>query len=176
MGYFFLLVAAVAGLGLWRVSKSSGKSLKYLEETVREPPLQLAHLSGPLARVAEDTRLLRVSLESPVRAIREFIDGDFDATAEDVDGFDTMLLNVTRQLAEWLTFVDRLPESERDRMMDMGADPARVRAALWAEGGAYERRNLRMRGQQRMDQRLQHVMSELQRIEECLQAPERVYR
>ena len=53
VGYFFLLVAAFAGLGLWRVSKSSGKSLKYLEEAPREPPLQLAHLSGPLARVAE---------------------------------------------------------------------------------------------------------------------------
>ena len=176
MGWFFLLVAALAGLGLWRVSKSSNKSLKYLEEAPREAPLQLAHLSGALARVAEDTRLLRVSLESPVRAIKEFIDGDFDATAEDVDGFDTMLLNVTRQLAEWLTFVERLPEPERDRMMDMGADPAKVRAALFLEGGAFERRNLRMRGQPRMDKRLGHVMAELLRIEESLQAPERVYR
>ena len=176
MGYFFLLVAALAGVGLWRVSKSSGKSLKYLEEATREPPLQLAHLSGPLARVVEDTRLLRVSLESPVRAIREFIDGDFDATAEDVDGFDTMLLNVSRQLADWLGHIDRLPDTERDRMLEMGGDPAKVRAAFYAEGGAFERRNLRMRGQPRMDLRLQHVMGELQRIEESLQAPERVYR
>jgi hypothetical protein len=176
MGYFFLVVAALAGLGLYRVSKSSNKSLRYLEEAAHEPPLQLAHLSGPLARLVEDTRFLRISLESPVRAVREYIDGDFDATAEDADGFDTMLLNVSRQLADWLATADALPEGDRARMQDLGADPAAIRAALYAEGGAFERRNLRVAGLARMDTRLQNVLGELFRIEACLQVSSSVYR
>jgi hypothetical protein len=176
VGYFFLLLAGLAGLGLYRIRHSDGKRLKYLEEAQPEPPLQVAHLSSVLARFVEDTRLLRISLESPVRGVREFIDGDFDATAEDVDGFDTMLMNVSRQLADWLLSSERLPESDRARMLDLGADPAKIRNALAREGGAFERRNLRMAGHPRMDTRLQHVLSELVAIETRLQTHERLYR
>lgn len=176
MGYFFLMLAGLAGLGLFKMARSSEKSRKYLQAAQEEVPLQLEHLTPGLRRIVQDTRLLRISLEAPVINLRDYIDGDLDATAEDLDGFDNMLLNVTRQIADWLVAIDQLSESDRHMMVDMGADPSAIRSALGMEGWAFERRNLRMPGQPPMDRRLANLVGELARIEACLQTTARVYR
>lgn len=176
MGYFFLLLASFAGFGLYKMARSSEKSRKYLQAAQDDVPLQIEHLPLGLRRIAQETRTLRISLEAPVLNLRDYIEGDLDATAEDLDGFDSMLLGVTRQLADWLQAVDQLSETDRHMMADMGADPAAVRMALELEGWAFERRNLRMSGQAPMDRRLANILSELARIEACLQTAGRVYR
>jgi len=176
MGYFFLLLAGFAGFGLFKMARSQEKNRKYLQAAREDVPLQLEHLPPGLRRVAEDTRLLRISLEAPVRNLRDFIDGDLDAAGEDPEGFDGMLLNVTRQLADWVLAIDRLSESDRHMMIDLGADPIAVRRALDREGWSFERRNLRMRGNPPMDRRLETIVGELARIETCLQSTGRGYR
>lgn len=176
MGWFFLLLAGFAGFGLFKMARSSNKSRKYLQASRDERPLQLEHLSLGLRQLAQDTRLLRISLEAPVINLHDYIDGDLDATAEDLDGFDAMLLGVSRQLADWLASVDQLPEHDRHRMVDLGADPGAIRRALSEEGWAFERRNLRMTGKPPMDRRLASIVGELGRIEACLQTRGDVYR
>ena len=176
MGWFFLILAGFAGFGLFKMARSSEKSRKYLQASREDQPLRLEHLSPGLRQLAQDTRLLRISLEAPVINLRDYIDGDLDATAEDLDAFDAMLLNVSRQLADWLAAVDQLSEHDCHKMVDLGADPAAIRNALGVEGWAFERRNLRMKGQPTMDRRLANIVGELTRIEACLQTTGDVYR
>lgn len=176
MGFFFIFVAVVAGYGFFRVLRSSERDRKYLAQSKEEAPLQLEHLGAQLARVTRETRTLRISLEAPVRDVAELRAGQLNATAEDLDSFDAMLMNVSRAVADWLVAVDRLGEHDRRAMDDCGANPESIRAALTAEGFAFERKNLKRPGVPPLDERLRAVMLELGRIETALQASQRVYR
>lgn len=176
MGYLFLIIAGWSVYGIVRMTRAGKESRRYLVEGREEQPLQVEHLSPPLARLAQDTRLLRISLEAPVRQIREVLIGDLDTTSvEDLDGFDNMLMNISRQLAEWVQTVDRLPANEAAIMTDLGLSAEPVRHALMAEGWSFDRRHLRGPTGP-MDQRLRHVVGELQRVELQLQTHRRPYR
>lgn len=178
-GILFLIVAAWAGYGIYALVRSERQSRLYLE-TRNDEPLKLDHLSHPLRRLVEDTRLLRVSLESPIREIGDYVDKDFGHNAaEDLDAFDNMLMDVTRQLDEWIRTVESLSESDRAVMSDRGLGPQAIRATLEREGGAFERRNMLDfdgRGGPTMDLRLKAVADELRKVEDGLQAAQRVYR
>ncbi len=176
MGFFFLLVAAWALWGIYRMVQAHDRSRRYLEEAGREPPLQLSHLTEPLRSVLMDTRLLRVSLEAPLREIGEFVAGNIDRNAEDVEGFDSMLMDVSRQLADWVLVIDRLPESARDRLSDMGLESESIRNALAREGWAFERKNVLRDGEPTMDVRLRNILAELVKFEQKLQLPPSPYR
>ena len=89
--------------------------------------------------------------------------------------FDNMLMNVSRQLADWLQTVDRLPADEAATMQDLGLSPEPIRQALMREGWAFERKHLRGPNGS-MDQRLGHVIAELRRVETQLQTHRRPYR
>jgi hypothetical protein len=173
---FFLFVAAWIGFGIWRMSKSSERNRKYLREAKEEAPLQLAHLSVPLQRLAADTRLLRISLDSPIRDVEDFRLHEVTRTAEDLEGFDAMLMNVSRALADWVNAIDRLPERDRTALRDLGVSPEPIRAALVAENWAFERRHIERLGQPPLDTRLRLLMNELVKAESALQASPRVYR
>ncbi len=176
MGWFFITVACLAGLGLLRMTKAGEDSRKYLDAAHNEEPLQLDHLSAQMRRFVADTRLLRISLESSVRTIAQYIDGDLEATNDDRDGFDQMLMNTTRNVADWLGTVDRLGETDRGQIADGGGNPGAVRAALENEGWSFERRNLTAPGRPPMNLRLQAVMGELHKVELALQQTHRIYR
>ena len=175
MGWFFVTVACLAGLGLLRMTRAGARSREYLDGA-RDEPLQIEHLSRAMQDFVTDTRLLRISLESNVRTIAQFIDGDLEATNDDRDNFDQMLMNVTRAVAEWLSTVDRMSEADQSQIVDRGGNPASVRAALEREGWSFERRNLKMAGSPPMHVRLQAVMAELHRVELALQQTARIYR
>ena len=176
-GVFFLFVAAWAAYGIYYVLRSSKRSQNYLIASKEEAPLQLEHLSSGLRRLAQDTRLLRVTLEAPIRDIADFRTGDFhQSAAEDLDGFDNMLLDVSRQLNDWVRTIERLPETDRNRLEDMGLSAATVQQAIETEGGAFERRYVVRPGQPPMDQRLGAIATELRRFEDSLQVAPRVYR
>jgi hypothetical protein len=176
MGYIFLIAAGWAAYGIYRMVRTGRETQRYLVEGPREVPLQTEHLTPPLARLAHETRILRVSLEAPVRQIRELLIGDLDsARNEDLDGFDNMLLNVSRQLGEWLRVIDQLPATDAASLQDLGLSPEPIRSALVREGWTYDRKHLRGPGGA-MDQRIGQVMAELQRFETLLQTHRRVYR
>jgi hypothetical protein len=115
-------------------------------------------------------------MEAPLKEVADFVAGRIDRNAEDVEGFDTMLMNTSRQLADWVGSIDRLPEEDRERLADMGLSADPVRNALAREGWAFERKNLLRDGEPSMDARMRNVMVELQRFEEALQLPPRPYR
>jgi hypothetical protein len=176
MGYLFLIAAGWAAYGIYRMFRTGRETQRYLVEGPRELPLQTGHLTPPLARLAHETRILRVSLEAPVRQIRELLVGDLDsARNEDLDGFDNMLLNASRQLGDWLRVIDQLPATDAASLQDLGLSPEPIRSALIREGWTYDRKHLRGPGGT-MDQRIGQVMAELQRFETLLQTHRRVYR
>ena len=176
MGFFFLLVAGWAAYGMVRMLREGAETRRYLEGAKDDGPLELTHLSEPLRRFAMDTRLLRIALESPLRDVAYLVRGDLDRGAEDLDTFDTMLLNLSRQLTEWVATADRLSPEDRARLEDLGGAPAKVRAALEAEGWAFVRRNLQMPGRPAMDARLRAIVGELAHVEVALQAQSVPYR
>jgi hypothetical protein len=156
--------------------RTGRESQRYLVESPREAPLQTDHLSPPLARLAHETRILRVSLEAPVREIRELLVGDLDsARNEDLDGFDNMLRNISRQLGDWLSTVDQLPPTDAASLQDLGLSPEPIRETLVREGWTFDRKHLRGPGGP-MDRRISQVMAELQRFETQLQVNRRLYR
>jgi hypothetical protein len=176
MGYLFLIAAGWVAYGIYRMLRTTRESQRYLVESPREAPLHTEHLSPPLARLAHDTRLLRISLEAPVRQVRELLVGDLDsARNEDLDGFDNMLMGMSRQLGEWLRTVDQLPATDAGVLHDLGLSPEPVRSALIREGWTFDRKHLRGPGGP-MGQRISQVIAELQRFETQLQATRRLYR
>ena len=176
-GVLFLLVAALSAFGIVAMLKANKRNLAYLEASEDEAPLQLDHLSGPLRRLVQDTRLLRISLEGPIRDVLAMRTGEFAQSAgADMEAFDSMLMNVTREVADWVEAAARLSEDDRARIEDLGVSTHRVQHLLDAEGGAFERRHLHRAGAPPLDARLQGLAAELTKLEQALQSTSRVYR
>ena len=176
-GFLFLFVAGWAGYGVFRMLRTHERNRRYLQAARDEAPLQLEHLSAELRRFTEETRMLRISLEAPIRDVADFREGEFhQAASEDLDGFDNMLMNISRQLADWVATVDRLPEHERSTLERLGLSAEPIRTALDAEGWAFERRNMHRPGQAPMEVRLSNIVAELGRVETSLQLVPRPYR
>ncbi len=173
--FLVAMVALLGGFGFYRLLRAQQEARRYLEGG-SDAPLQLSHLSAELARVARETRTLRISLESPLRAVREFMRTDLTRTEDDVEAVDAALMETTREIGEWLALVEGLPEHERSTIEAMGAGAGAVRAALEAEGWAFERTHLRSRGRQNLDDRLDAILRELERVEKALQVPVNPYR
>ena len=85
--------------------------------------------SRALARVARETRTLRISLESPLRTLREFMQTDPTRTEDDLEAVDAALMEATREVGEWLAMIDALPAHERGDMEAMGASAGPIRSA-----------------------------------------------
>lgn len=176
MGYLFLIAAGWTAYGIYRMLQSGRETRRYLDEGRHDPPLQLDHLTPPLARLAHDTRLLRISLEAPVRQVRELRVGDLEsASSEDLDAFDNMLMSISRQLGDWLHMVDQLPATDAASLQDLGLSSEPIRDTLIREGWTFDRRHLRGPGGP-LDQRISQVIAELQRFETQLQITGRLYR
>jgi len=174
--YFLVaMVLLLTSFGFYRLLRAQQEARRYLEGS-SEAPLQLSHLSRALAMVARETRTLQISLESPLRAIREFMQTDLTRTEDDLEAIDAALMEVTREIGEWLAMIDALPQHERSALESMGASAGRVRAAMEAEGWAFERSHLRRPGRPDLDVRLETLMRELGRVETALQVPPNPYR
>jgi len=176
VGAFFLVVALLAVYGIFRVVQSQARDRKYLAESKGDAPLMLDHLPAPLRSVAREARTLRLSLESPIRDIAELRRGQLNATAEDVEAFDSMLMNVSRQVGDFLVGVDRLSERDRAELRDLGVSVEAIRQVLEADGYSFERRRMARPGMPPLDQRLEAIRNELSKIEAALQGSPRVYR
>ncbi len=175
-GFFFVFVAVCAAYGVYRVLRSNARDRQYLASSKEDSPLQLEHLGTALRKLARNSRMLRISLEASIRDIADFRRGQLSATAEDVESFDNMLMNVSRAIAEWLADVDRLGERERGELADHGVSADPIRHALEAEGFAFERKHVERAGAPPMDERLRGVALELAKVEAALQVTGRGYR
>ena len=174
--YFLVaMVLLLTGFGFYRLVRAQQEARRYLESG-SEAPLQLSHLSSALAIVARETRTLRISLESPLRAIREFMQTDLTRTEDDLEAIDAALMEVTREIGQWLAMIDNLPAHERNALESMGGSAGPVRAAMEAEGWAFERSHLRRQGRPDLAARLEALMRELCRVELALQVPPNPYR
>lgn len=176
MGFFFLFVAVFASYGIFRVVRTGQRERKYLQESKGDAPLAIEHLPRPLQEICREARFLRISLESPIRDVAEFRRGQLNSTAEDVEAFDTMLMNVSRQVGDFLVGVDRLGERDHAELRDLGVSVEPIRQVLAAEGFAFERRRVDRPGAPPLDERLQAIRNELSKIEACLQGSPRGYR
>jgi hypothetical protein len=176
-GVLFLLVTALSAYGMYAMLRAKQRNQASLREAADEAPLQLDHVSAPLRRLAEDARVLRVSLEGPIRDVHAMRTGEFTLTVgSDFEVFDAMLMNVTREVAEWLDMASRLSESDLAQLEDLGAPPGRVREMLDREGGSFERRHLKRNGEPPLDERLTALAGELAKLEVALQSNRSVYR
>lgn len=173
--FIVAMVVLLTGYGFVRLVRAERDAQRYLEGQT-EAPLQLSHLSGALATVARETRTLRISLESPLRAVREYMAVDLTRTEDDGQVVDAALLETTRAIDEWLRMIEALPVHERQAMEAMGASAGPIRAAVDAEHGAFERIHLRSPGRPTLDVRLEAILRELGRIEVAMQAPAGPYR
>jgi len=168
----FILV--VVGYGAFRLIRSQASARRYLEDGAQEAPLALDHLSSGLRRLATETRTLRISLEGPIRGLQELLSSEL--TRRDDELMDHTLLEMSRQVNDWLAMVDRLGEGERQRLEEVGGSPEPVRAMLRAEKGAFERSRFYVDGAPSLDVRLQALSQEFARIETALQVQSRIYR
>ncbi|NJK32864.1 MAG: hypothetical protein HC927_10905 [Deltaproteobacteria bacterium] len=167
----YLLIAALAAIGLIQTVRTQARGRRYLESSPEEQPLQISHLSSRLQALVRDTRALRLSLEGPLRELRE---GTGPALLNDYDELQRHLDAAARELGEWLQEVDRLPLPDAEYVHDVGAEPERIRSVFETEGWAFERR--RQPGQRPLQDRLQALVDELRSFEERLQTPPNPYR
>lgn len=171
LGIFFLFIAGLAGFGLYHTLRSSERSRRYLAESPQDAPLRIEHLSPGLRKLAQDTRLLRISLDAPIRDVQDYRHRDLHATAsQDLEAFDAMLMDLSRQLGDWLHAVELLEPRDREVLADLGLSVEPIRVAFDFEGGAFERRHMMRPGAPPMDKRLRQIVAELGRIETGLQA------
>ncbi len=175
LAYVLIFVAVVSLLGVVRLAVAGVRSQRYLEGAAQDRPLALEHLTGPLRTLAQETRLLRVSLEAPVRATEEFLRGSVDRSAESVESYDAMLMNATRQIADWAAQLRRLPRSDRERLRDLGVDVDDIEGRVERGEWAFDRWEMQRAGAQ-AQVRLHGVMGTLARVEEALQVQRRLYR
>lgn len=170
-----VIVAAVS-YGAYRLVRAQKEARRYLEDSGRDQPMVLDHLSPSLGRLARETRTLRLSLESPIRMVHDLLGTDLTRTQGDLEAIDAALLEATRACGEWLAMIEALPEVDSSRLADLGIGGAFVREALTIENGSFERARLRMHGVPTLDRRLGAIVRELARIEDALQVRDRVYR
>ena len=174
--YELALLLAAAGYGVYRLTRAQAEARRYLEESGREGPLEVGHLSPALARAARETRTLRIALESAIRAAEAALRVDPTRTVEDVEALDAELMAATRALGEWLALIEGLPAADLARLEDLGGSPAPIRAWMAAERWSVERSRLREAGRPTLDARLREVTRALGLVEGALQAGPRGYR
>ena len=171
MTWAYLLLAALAGLGLLQTMRGQIRSRKYLASDPDEHPLQLSHLSTKLQALARDTRALRLSLEGPLR------DGQRLDSAVSLSEFDEVqqgLNDAAREIGDWLHELGQLGANDQAYLHDVGAQSSSIRSLFEAEGWSLERR--RKPGQPPLHKQLERLARELTVFEERLQTPPAPYR
>jgi hypothetical protein len=170
--WIYLLVAALAAIGLLQTMRVQTRSRRYLESSPDAQPLQISHLSRKLQALAHDTRTLRLSLEGPLHELS--VGSSTAVLGQEFDEVQQRLRDAARELGEWIQEVERLPHNDQAYLHDVGASPGQVRALFEAEGWSLERK--RAAGQPPLRKQLQLIVRELELFEERLQTPPSPYR
>lgn len=171
MTWVYLVLAAVAALGLMQTMRGQIRSRRYLASSPVEHPLQLSHLSSKLQALARDTRALRLSLEGPLRGGQSL---DVSVAIGEFDETQQVLNDAAREIGDWIHEVQRLSPNDAAYLHDVGAQSAQIVALFEAEEWSLERK--RKPGQLPLHQQLERLVRELTVFEERLQTPPAPYR
>ncbi len=175
LGYVLIFVTVLAMLGVVRIALSGARSQRYLAESGEDAPLAMEHLPPALRRLVADTRILRVSLEGPVRMVTELRSGALDRRVEDPDVFERTLMDVEREVTEWLRNLEDAAGRHPEPFEDAGIDVAEVRALI-DDGNAMFQRDRLLAPDEVALSRLTRLLEVMRRIEDALQRPGRLYR
>lgn len=174
MTWVYLVLAAIAALGLMQTMRGQIRSRRYLASSPREHPLQLSHLSSKLQALGRDTRALRLSLEGPLREGQSLDVSVGISPIGEFDEIQQVLNDAAREIGDWIHEVQRLSPNDQAYLHDVGALAAPIRALFEAEEWSLERK--RKPGQRPLHQQLQRLVRELTTFEERLQTPPAPYR
>lgn len=169
---FYLGLAAIAALGLWRTVASQSASRRYLEAAHEDEEPKLDHLSRPLSNLVLDARALRLALDGVLRTLAAA--GPLGVRGSDADELDSNLLETSRELGEWLAAIERLSPVDRQHLDELSPEASRIRGLFEAERFALERR--RRRGRPSLRQTVTRLLEELRAFEENMQRAHNPYR
>lgn len=116
----------------WRVKDHVARRLR---EAQLEMPLDTAHLTGGLARLAAQTRIVRLALETPLRRFSSRVAADTPwRRRERCDEFDRALVDARMAIWEWLLSVRALDEWDRSVLTRLGLSPQTLQRVLFTPG------------------------------------------
>ena len=155
------------------------RELRALADAPELPAVTSAHLSPALARLFDETRLLRTALEEPLQAVRAWqaadrnpwlarVDVGDGSDLDRLEEVDVALVNARRGVWDWLGMVDGLPEADQETLTRLGLSVGAVRGAL-EERDAFRRISGAARKESaRIERLVMHVRAGLERFEGAL--------
>ena len=155
------------------------RELRALADAPELPAVTSAHLSPALARLFDETRLLRTALEEPLQAVRAWqaadrnpwlarVDVGDGSDLDRLEEVDVALVNARRGVWDWLGMVDGLPEADQETLARLGLSVGVVRGALETRD-AFRRTSGQARKESaRIEQLVMHVRAGLDRFEGAL--------
>ena len=168
---FYLGLAGIAVLGLWRTLASQSASRRYLTAGQEDAPPELGHLKRPLANLVQDARAMRLGLEGLARQLDAVGRVAVGSNAEELD---SKLLEATRELGEWLAAIDRLEPDDKQRMLELSPEADRMRGLFESENYALERG--RRKGRPPLNAQVERLLDELAKFEKNMQKAHSPYR
>lgn len=160
------------------------RELRALAAAAPDPAASLEHLSPNLARMVEDTRLLRVALAEPVQAARAWhaadsnrilahVDVGDGSDLDRLDEVDFALVNARRAVWDWISAVEALPDDDQQFLAGLGLTTGIARGVL-TQKDAFRRTSGRPRLEvDRIERLLLPLISSLERFETGLAAATR---
>lgn len=160
-----------------RQNQNFQRELRALGEPARnEPP---AHLSPTLARIVDETRMLRIALAEPLQAVKAWHAADASPILAQVDvgdgsdldrcaELDVALVNARRAVWDWCRAVERLPDADQRVLESLGLSTG-IALGVLAERNAFQRTShTPRRERERIEAMLHPLVVSLERFEGAL--------
>lgn len=147
--------------------------------TSGEASVPLEHLSPTLARIVEETCMLRIALAEPLQAVRAWHAADSSRILASVDvgdgsdldrcdELDLALVNARRAVWDWCSAVERLPMADQHVLEGLGLSTGIARGLL-AERNALQRTSRTPKKElDRIEHQLHPLVASLDRFEAAL--------
>ncbi len=157
-----------------RQSLNVRRELKALSEASEVEAPQ--HLSPTLARMLEETRMLRIALAEPLQAAQAWHAADASKILAHVDigdgsdldrcdEVDMALVNARRAVWEWVTAVERLPDNDQRQLERLGLHTGMARGLLTERNALQRLSHTPRRELERIEQQLSPLVASLDRFE-----------
>ncbi len=157
-----------------RQSLNVRRELKALSEASEVEAPQ--HLSPTLARMLEETRMLRIALAEPLQAAQAWHAADASKILAHVDigdgsdldrcdEVDMALVNARRAVWEWVTAVERLPDNDQRQLERLGLHTGMARGLLTERNALQRLSHTPRRELERIEQQLNPLVASLDRFE-----------
>lgn len=160
-----------------RQSRNLRRELRALGEGEAPPPID--HLSPTLARMVEETRMVRIALAEPLQAVRAWhaadaspilarVDVGDGSDLDRCDELDVALVNARRAVWDWVRTVERLPEADQSQLESLGLSTGIARGLLEQRSAFQRTSRAPKRELERIEQQLRPLLVSLERFEAAL--------